>query len=98
MPAFFPRRNDVLAVLHLTHLANEKTATGLPVYGRHWGRAQRLLIPGILRTLPQAVGPAHLLCIAGIGANDPIDASLVADFANELDPDNAYWFISPSDG
>lgn len=98
MPAFFPRRNDVLAVLHLTHLANEQTATGLPVYGRHWGRAQRLLIPGILRTLPQAVGPAHLLCIAGIAANDPVDASLVADFANELDPDNVYWFISASDG
>jgi hypothetical protein len=47
MPVFFPRRNDVLTVLHLTHLANENTATGLPVYGRHWGRAQRLLIPGI---------------------------------------------------
>lgn len=97
MPAFFPRRNDVLTVLHLTHLANENTATGLPVYGRHWGRAQRLLIPGILRTLPQAVGPAHLLCIAGVTADDPIDPSLVADFANELDPDNVYWFISASD-
>lgn len=98
MPPFFPRRNDVLTVLHLTHLANEQTVTGLPIYGRHWGRAQRLFLPGILRTLPQAVGPAHLLCIAGIGANDPIDASLVADFANELDPDNVYWFISESDG
>ncbi len=98
MPAFFSRRNEVLTVLHLSHLADEQTATGLPLYGRHWGRAQRLFIPGVLRVLPQAVGPAHLLCIAGIGANDPISASLVADFANELDPDNVYWFVRPSDG
>ncbi len=97
LPAFFPRRNDVLTVLHLTHLANEQTSTGVPIYGRHWARAQRLLIPGVFRNLPQAAGPAHLVCIAGIGNNDPIDASLIADFVNELDPENVYWFISPSD-
>jgi hypothetical protein len=51
-----------------------------------------------LRALPQAVGPAHLLCIAGITADDPVDPRLVADFGNELDPDNVYWFVSPSDG
>ena len=98
IPVFFPRRNDVLTVLHLSHLANEKTLTGVPLFGRHWGRAQRLLIPGVLRALPQAVGPAHILCIAGIQANDPIDPNLVADFISELDPDNVYWFVGPQDG
>lgn len=98
MPAFFPRRNDVLTVLHLSHLANEQTTTGLPLYGRHWGRAKRFFIPGVLRDLPQAVGPAHLLCIAGIGASDIVEPNLVADFASALDPDNVYWFVAPEDG
>lgn len=98
LPAFFPRRNDVLTVLHLSHVAHGQTATGLPLYGRHVGRAQRLLIPGILRLLPQAVGPAHMLCIAGIGQTDLIDVSVIADFVSDLDPDNVYWFIAPADG
>ena len=98
LPPFFPRRNEVLTVVHLTHLADERSTTGSPVYGQHWRRAQRLLIPSVLRSLPKAVGPAHLLSIAGTGANDPIDANFVLDLANELDPDNIYWFISPSHG
>lgn len=97
LPAFFPRRNDVLTFLHLTHVANENTIEGWPIYGRQFGRAQRLLIPGVLRTLPQAVGPAHLLCIAGFGSDDLVNVSLIADFASDLDPENVYWFISPSD-
>jgi len=97
MPAFFPRQNDVLTVMHLMHLADGQTATGSPVYGRHWGRAQRLLVPGILRDMPQAIGPAHVLCIAGISITDPIDIDLVADMTGELDPDNVYWFVAPSD-
>ena len=46
MPAFFPRQNDVLSVLHFMHLADAQTATGVPVYGRHWAKTQRLIIPG----------------------------------------------------
>src|SRR5258708_35586336 len=53
LPAFFSRRNDVLTVLHLSHLANEQTATGLPLDDRHWGRRDRFFLPGILRDLPQ---------------------------------------------
>ena len=49
MPAFFPRQNDVLTVLHLMHIADAQAPTGSPVYGRHWARAQKLLIPGVLR-------------------------------------------------
>lgn len=94
MPAFFPRRNDVLTVVHLSHMRSENSVTGMPLYGRQWGRAQRLLIPGILRNLPQAVGPAHVLCIAGIGRDDPLALDLVADVTNDFDPDNVYWFIS----
>lgn len=97
LPAFFPRRNDVLTVLHLTHLSHEQTITGSPIYGRQFGRTQRLLIPGVLRILPQAVGPAHLLCIAGFSSDDLIAVNLIADFASELDPGNVYWFISASD-
>jgi hypothetical protein len=44
------------------------------------------------------VGPAHVLCIAGISVTDTIDADLIADVASELDPDNVYWFVAPSDG
>jgi hypothetical protein len=51
----------------------------------------------VLRVLPQAVGPAHLLCIAGFGSDDLIDVNLIADFASELDPGNVYWFVSASD-
>jgi len=98
VPAFFPRQNDVLSVLHLMHLADAGTVTGVPAYGRHWTKAQRLLIPGILRNLPEAIGPAHILCIAGISATDPVKFELVAAMAADLDPDNVYWFISPSDG
>jgi hypothetical protein len=98
MPVFFPRRNDVLAVLHLSHVSNEQTDTGLPIIGGLWGKAQRFLIPGVLKDLPQAIGPGHLLCIAGIGKHDPVSADLIAYLANELDPDNVYWFIAPSDG
>ena len=98
MPAFFPRQNDVLSVLHLMHLADAQTTTGLPVYGRHWTRAQRLLIPGVLRSLPEAIGPAHILCVAGVTASDPIAFDLVAAMAADLDPDNVYWFKSSSDG
>jgi hypothetical protein len=98
MPAFFPRQNDVLSVLHLMHLADAQTTTGLPVYGRHWARAQRLLIPGVLRVLPEAIGPAHILCVAGVTASDPIAFDLIAAMAADLDPDNVYWFKSPSDG
>ena len=98
MPAFFPMQNDVLSVLHLMHLADAQTTTGVPAYGRHWTRSQRLLIPGVLRVLPEAIGPAHVLCVAGIGAHDPIAFDLVAAMTADLDPDNVYWFRSPSDG
>src|ERR1700722_11418823 len=54
MPAFFPRHNDVLTVLHLMHIADSQTPTGSPVYGRHWARVRGLLIPGVLRSLPEA--------------------------------------------
>ncbi|MEZ5399216.1 MAG: hypothetical protein R2729_06065 [Bryobacteraceae bacterium] len=97
MPAFFPRQNDVLSVLHLMHLADAQTTTGVPVYGRQWSRTQRLLIPGVLRVLPEAIGPAHILCVAGVTASDPIAFDLVAAMAADLDPDNVYWFKSPSD-
>ncbi|WP_433968303.1 hypothetical protein [Tunturiibacter gelidiferens] len=97
MPAFFPRRNEVLTVLHLSHLANEKTTTGLPLYGRNWGRAKRLLMPGVLGNLAQAIGPAHLLCIAGIRNTDAVAPLLVADSISDLDPDNVYWFVGPQD-
>ena len=98
LPAFFPRRSDVLSVLHLAHIADQRTPTGMPAYGRYWGRIQRLLLPGVLKNLPSAIGPAHILCVAGIGANDLLDWRLVSDVAQELDPDNVYWFVSQSDG
>jgi hypothetical protein len=98
IPAFFPRQNDVLSVLHLMHIADAQTTTGAPLYGRHWTRSQRLLIPGVLRSLPDAIGPAHILCVAGISALDPIAFDLVAAMAADLDPDNVYWFNTPSDG
>ena len=98
MPAFFPRQNDVLTVLHLMHIADAQAPTGSPVYGRHWARAQKLLIPGVLRGLPETVGPAHLLCIAGFGARDHLTIDLVAAMVTDLDPDNVYWFIAQSDG
>ena len=74
LPAFFPRHNDVLTIMHLMHSADRQTATGSPVCGTQWGRAQRLLIPGVLRGLPQSIGPAHILCIAGIDSSDPLSA------------------------
>jgi len=98
MPAFFPRQNDVLSVLHLMHLADAQTATGVPVYGRHWTKTQRLQIPGVLRGLPEAIGPAHVLCVAGVSAYDPIAFDLVAAMTSDLDPDNVYWFKTHSDG
>lgn len=97
MPAFFPRRNEVLTVVHLSHLANEQTTTGIPLSGRNWGKATRLLIPSILAGLAEAIGPAHLLCIAGVTSADPISALLLADSISRLDPDNVYWFIGPQD-
>lgn len=98
MPAFFPRQNDVLSILHLMHLADAQTMTGLPIYGRHWARAQRLLVPSVLRSLPEAIGPAHVLCVAGVTAADPIAFDLVAAMTTDLDPDNVYWFKTSSDG
>lgn len=95
MPAFFPRRNEVLTVVHLAHLADEQTPTGTPLSGRNWGKATRLLIPRILGGLAEAIGPAHLLCIAGITDADLISALLLADSISRLDPDNVYWFIGP---
>jgi hypothetical protein len=97
MPAFFPRQNDVLTVLHLMHIADAQSPTGSPVYGRHWARAQKLLIPGVLRSLPEAIGPAHLLCIAGLGVQDHVPVDLVAAMVGDLDPDNVYWFVAKSD-
>lgn len=98
MPAFFPRHNDVLTVLHLTHIADAQAPTGSPLFGRQWAKAQRLLMPGVLRNLPEAVGPAHLLCVGGITSRDFIAVELVAAMVADLDPDNVYWFIAPSDG
>jgi hypothetical protein len=98
MPAFFPRQNDVLTVLHLMHVADAQTPTGSPIYGRQLARAQRLLIPGVLRGLPEAIGPAHVLCIAGLGARDHIAVDLIAAMVGDLDPDNVYWFIAALDG
>lgn len=98
MPAFFPRHNDVLTVVHLIHMADAQSPTGSPLFGRHWTRAQRLLIPGVLRSLPEAVGPAHLLCIAGVTFQDHIAVDLIAAMVGDLDPDNVYWFVGPSDG
>ncbi|MCL4797713.1 MAG: hypothetical protein KJZ84_24325 [Bryobacteraceae bacterium] len=98
MPAFFPRQNDILTVLHLLHIADSQSPTGLPVYGRHWTRAQKLLIPGVLRAMPEAIGPAHVLCIAGVSTRGHISNDIVAAMAADLDPDNVYWFIAPSDG
>jgi hypothetical protein len=98
MPVFFPRQNDVLTVLHLMHIADAQAPTGSPVYGRHWTKAQMLLIPGVLRAMPEAIGPAHSLCIAGLSSQDHISVDLVAAMVGDLDPDNVYWFIAPSDG
>ena len=97
LPAFFPRRSDVLSILHLAHIADQRTPTGMPTYGRNWGRTQRLLLPGVLKHLPSAIGPAHILCIAGIGLTDLVDWRLVVDIVQEFDPDNVYWFVSQSD-
>jgi hypothetical protein len=97
MPAFFPRRNEVLTVVHLAHLADEQTPTGTLLSGRNWGKATRLLIPSILGNLAEAIGPAHLLCIAGITDADLVSALLLADSISKLDPDNVYWFIGPND-
>ncbi|HVZ18921.1 MAG TPA: hypothetical protein VG897_17525, partial [Terriglobales bacterium] len=97
LPSFFARRNDVLTVSHLAHTSNDQSLTGIPISGRQISRAERFLIPGILRHLAQAVGPAHMLCIAGIGSGDLLDYKLVADFAGELDPENVYWFVAAHD-
>jgi hypothetical protein len=97
LPSFFARRNDVLTVSHLAHTSNDQSLTGIPISGRQISRAERFLIPGILRHLAQAVGPAHMLCIAGIGSGDLLDYELVADFAGELDPENVYWFVAAHD-
>jgi hypothetical protein len=97
LPAFFSRRNEVLTVLHISHLANEQSTTGIPLHGRSWGKAERLLIPGLLKDLAQAIGPAHLLCIAGITDRDAISSFLLADSISALDPDNVYWFVGQQD-
>lgn len=97
MPAFFPRRNEVLTMVHLCHLADEQSITGVPLSGRNWGKATRLLIPRLLGGLAESIGPAHLLCIAGVKRGDPVDPLLLADSVSNLDPDNVYWFVRPDD-
>ena len=52
----------------------------------------------MLRNLPEAIGPAHIVCVAGVGSSDSVPFDLVAAMVADLDPDNVFWFTSQGDG
>jgi hypothetical protein len=98
VPATLLKRPHLLDLIHLSRVSDPHEAFGRAPYGRKWRQVQQLYQPALLRTIPSLIGPAHLICIAGLGKGDPIDWRLIAGSLSEIDPERAVWFLSQEDG
>lgn len=94
----FTHKANVLSVLNLARAWDNKSLSGVPVIGPKWRRSERRYVPVILDAMPQLVGLGHVLCIAGIGADDLINFELLEEVLDDLDQDKVYWFVSETDG
>lgn len=98
LPRIFSHKTHVLSVVHLGRSPGAHSLTGVPLVGRKWRRSKRRYVPVVLDALPKIVGLGHVLCIAGISADDLIGVELLGEVLSDIDPDNIYWFVGDTDG
>jgi hypothetical protein len=90
-----PKRPQLLDVAHLARVTDPHRPLGAVTYGRRWRNIRQLSQPALLRSLAAQIGPAHIVCVAGINLSDIVDWRLVATSLVDLDPERVIWFLEP---
>ena len=91
-----PKRPNLLDVLQLARVSDLHRPLGQLPYGRRWRQVQRLSQPGLLKELATQIGPAHTVCVAGLGLGNVVDWRLVASSLTEVDPERIVWLLDPA--